>query len=181
MFRRLPFHENARRGRGRPGAGANTPLPDHRLGEPEREERAGTAPTLPRFPAILDTGHNHNFSIRHQHLVNWASIDPAGVAGPRCRPRGLPSHPAVPPQRLAASESSGGARSVCQPAAVLPGVAGGGGRLPRTRPDSRRCPASSGCATWFAASSTWPLTGEAPRGHSSHAGLADMVNGTRLC
>ena len=22
----------------------------------------------PRFPAILDTGHNHNFSIRHDHL-----------------------------------------------------------------------------------------------------------------
>jgi hypothetical protein len=32
--------------------------------------------TARRFPAILDTGHNHNFSIQHKHLVSWAGIDP---------------------------------------------------------------------------------------------------------
>jgi hypothetical protein len=26
---------------------------------------------LPRFPAILDTGMNHNFSIRREHYENW--------------------------------------------------------------------------------------------------------------
>ncbi len=36
-------------------------------------------PNASRFPAILDTGHNHNLSIRHQHLVRWAGIDPAQV------------------------------------------------------------------------------------------------------
>jgi hypothetical protein len=30
---------------------------------------AALPPGTPRFPAILDTGHNHNFSIRHEHLA----------------------------------------------------------------------------------------------------------------
>jgi hypothetical protein len=30
----------------------------------------------PRFPAILDTGHTHYFSIQEQHLINWAGIRP---------------------------------------------------------------------------------------------------------
>ncbi len=29
---------------------------------------------VPRFPAILDTGYNHNFSIRVSHLVRWTGI-----------------------------------------------------------------------------------------------------------
>jgi hypothetical protein len=29
---------------------------------------------LPRFPALLDTGHTHNFSIREEHLRNWAGL-----------------------------------------------------------------------------------------------------------
>ena len=33
-------------------------------------------PDLPRIPAILDTGHNHNFSIQEQHLRQWAGLDP---------------------------------------------------------------------------------------------------------
>jgi hypothetical protein len=33
-------------------------------------------PDHPRFPAILDTGHTHNFSIREQQLVEWAGLDP---------------------------------------------------------------------------------------------------------
>lgn len=32
-------------------------------------------PTIPRFPAILDTGHTHNFSIQQQHLARWAGVD----------------------------------------------------------------------------------------------------------
>ena len=39
----------------------------------------GTArldPGTPRFPAILDTGHTHNFSIQEQQLIEWAGVDP---------------------------------------------------------------------------------------------------------
>jgi len=32
---------------------------------------SGTA----RVPVILDTGHNHNFSIQRQHLAQWAGVD----------------------------------------------------------------------------------------------------------
>lgn len=31
-------------------------------------------PHVPRFPAILDTGHNHNFSIHERHIVDWARL-----------------------------------------------------------------------------------------------------------
>jgi hypothetical protein len=34
-------------------------------------------PGLPRFPAILDTGNNHNFAISEPHLRSWARITPA--------------------------------------------------------------------------------------------------------
>jgi hypothetical protein len=30
----------------------------------------------PFFPAILDTGFTHNFSIREAHLIHWAGLDP---------------------------------------------------------------------------------------------------------
>ena len=33
-------------------------------------------PNTPRFPAILDTGCNHSFAIRQQHLIEWAGIQP---------------------------------------------------------------------------------------------------------
>jgi hypothetical protein len=29
----------------------------------------------PRFPAILDTGMNHNFSIRREHFERWARLE----------------------------------------------------------------------------------------------------------
>ncbi len=29
-----------------------------------------------QFPAILDTGHTHNFAIQNQHLIRWAGIRP---------------------------------------------------------------------------------------------------------
>jgi hypothetical protein len=37
---------------------------------------AGLEPRTPRFPAILDTGHTHNFSIHEQQLIDWAGVDP---------------------------------------------------------------------------------------------------------
>jgi hypothetical protein len=33
-------------------------------------------PATPRFPAILDTGHTHNFAIQQQHLIRWTGIRP---------------------------------------------------------------------------------------------------------
>jgi hypothetical protein len=30
----------------------------------------------PFFPAILDTGHSHNFSIREEHLIQWGGLHP---------------------------------------------------------------------------------------------------------
>lgn len=33
-------------------------------------------PKTARFPAILDTGCNHSFVLREQHLVEWAGIHP---------------------------------------------------------------------------------------------------------
>jgi hypothetical protein len=31
----------------------------------------------PRFPAVLDTGNNHNFSLREEHLLSWAGAVPS--------------------------------------------------------------------------------------------------------
>jgi hypothetical protein len=31
-------------------------------------------PEVPRFPAVLDTGNNHNFAIRQEHLERWAGL-----------------------------------------------------------------------------------------------------------
>jgi len=36
-------------------------------------------PQASRFPAILDIGHNHNFSIQHRHLVEWAGLPADGL------------------------------------------------------------------------------------------------------
>ncbi len=33
-------------------------------------------PNAPRFPAILDLGHSHNFSITEEHLLAWAGFAP---------------------------------------------------------------------------------------------------------
>jgi hypothetical protein len=33
-------------------------------------------PRRPVFPAILDTGLSHNFSIRSENLIRWAGLDP---------------------------------------------------------------------------------------------------------
>ena len=30
----------------------------------------------PRFPAVLDTGNNHNFAIRHEQLDRWTGLSP---------------------------------------------------------------------------------------------------------
>jgi hypothetical protein len=34
-------------------------------------------PRVVPFPAILDTGHNHTFSIQERHLIDWAGLNPA--------------------------------------------------------------------------------------------------------
>jgi hypothetical protein len=34
----------------------------------------------PRFPALLDTAHTHNFLVREEHLVRWAGVRPEGLA-----------------------------------------------------------------------------------------------------
>src|SRR5205823_407 len=34
----------------------------------------------PYFPAILDVGHNHNFSLQPRHLNTWARQPPAGFS-----------------------------------------------------------------------------------------------------
>jgi hypothetical protein len=31
--------------------------------------------SAPPFPALLDTGNNHNFSIQSRHLLRWAGLD----------------------------------------------------------------------------------------------------------
>src|SRR5713101_9760563 len=37
------------------------------------------SPQAPRFPAILDIGHNHNFSIQQKHLDEWAELSADGL------------------------------------------------------------------------------------------------------
>lgn len=36
-------------------------------------------PVTARFPAILDTGHNHNFAIQEQHPIRWAGVQPQAL------------------------------------------------------------------------------------------------------
>src|SRR5262249_8060414 len=33
------------------------------------------SPETPRFPAILDTANNHNFSIQEDHFVQWSGLE----------------------------------------------------------------------------------------------------------
>ena len=40
-------------------------------------------PHRPVFPAILDPGYSHDFSIRHEHLIQWAGLDPRWLEGGR--------------------------------------------------------------------------------------------------
>ncbi len=61
------------------------------------EEHEEWNPRSPRIPAILDTGHTHNFSIQRRHLVQWAGIDPESLSLSghlRERGRRLPLHAA---------------------------------------------------------------------------------------
>jgi hypothetical protein len=41
---------------------------------------ADLPPHAPRFPAILDTGHSHNFSIQDRHLAQWAGLNLQALA-----------------------------------------------------------------------------------------------------
>jgi hypothetical protein len=40
------------------------------------QAQSESRPALPFLPAIIDIGHNHNFSIREEHLIRWAGLDP---------------------------------------------------------------------------------------------------------
>jgi hypothetical protein len=40
---------------------------------------AELSPEAVRFPAVLDTGSNHNFSIREEHLTRWAGYQPLSL------------------------------------------------------------------------------------------------------
>jgi len=53
-------------------------------------------PTAPRLLALLDTGHNHNFSLQDRHLAQWAGLDAALPRVGRIREGGrdLPLHAA---------------------------------------------------------------------------------------
>src|SRR5205085_1672063 len=33
----------------------------------------------PRFPAVVDTGNNHNFSLQEEHLIQWSGNDIASL------------------------------------------------------------------------------------------------------
>jgi hypothetical protein len=61
------------------------------------EEEEAWNPRSARIPAILDTGHSHNFSIQRRHLVQWAGIHPESLSRSgylRERGRNLPAHAA---------------------------------------------------------------------------------------
>ena len=36
-------------------------------------------PDTPRFPVLVDTGLNHNFSIKEEHVAVWAGVSPASL------------------------------------------------------------------------------------------------------
>jgi len=38
------------------------------------------SPAAVPFPVLLDTGHNHHFSIQRRHLVEWAGLQPEALA-----------------------------------------------------------------------------------------------------
>jgi hypothetical protein len=57
----------------------------------------GWDPRAPHFPAILDTGNNHNFAIRRDHLIRWAGLQPdvlRVLGAMRERDQRLPLHAA---------------------------------------------------------------------------------------
>ena len=57
----------------------------------------GWDPRTPIFPAILDPGNNHNFSIRRDHLIRWAGIHPDALPLKRAireRQQRIPLHAA---------------------------------------------------------------------------------------
>lgn len=48
------------------------------------------SPAAAPFPAILDTGHTHTFSIQERHLIEWAGLRPEALpVGGAVRERGL--------------------------------------------------------------------------------------------
>ena len=88
-------------------------------------------PTAIPFPAILDTGHNHSFSIHERHLAQWAGFRPENLGLSRpIRERGqrlflrlanIWVHPNVPLHRDRLAERPPHLVRAAQGIAVYPG------------------------------------------------------------
>jgi hypothetical protein len=110
----------------------------------------------PRFPALLDTAHTHNFSIQDQHLIRWAGLPPAAL------------------RRSDTSASKGGAwRSMPRTCGCTGTSPAGAINSGTCRPIAWSCRAASpfilatrvfrdcrywGCVPCSAIGCTWPLT-----------------------
>ncbi len=46
-----------------------------------RQKLVELDPDTPRFPAVLDTGNNHNFALQREHLAAWSGLDPSTLVG----------------------------------------------------------------------------------------------------
>ena len=106
------------------------------------QELAALPDDAPRFPAILDTGNNHNFAMRQAHLERWAPmiLPEAGRVE-----IGDLHHPAPRGECLDPPEPTGHDRSEWA-TAVPPGAAGAASSsIRRMSPIPSGCP-SSACA-----------------------------------
>ena len=89
-------------------------------------------PTAAPFPAILDTGHNHSFSIHERHLLDWAGLRPEdlGVLRPirdrgqrvMLRPANIWVHANVPHHRDRLADRPPCLVAASQGVAVYPGA-----------------------------------------------------------
>ena len=49
------------------------------LDYPTSVDQLSIASDTPRFPVLVDTGLSHNFSIKEEHVVDWAGVAPASL------------------------------------------------------------------------------------------------------
>ena len=79
-----------------------------------------------RFPAILDTGLNHNFAIRREHLDRWTALRPP-TRKPVTHPEAGDPFGCGPCLAVSQSSRARIPRRTCQP--IRPAHAGGDRRL----------------------------------------------------